>query len=317
MLENLLFSLDATMPLFLLMVIGWCLKKVKMIDPLSTAVINRVVFRIFLPALLFSDLIKQDINALWDTKFVLYCVIVTIISIIIATLLSSFFKEDRGEFIQGSFRSAAATLGIAYMTNIYEDSSMIALMIIGCVPVYNIFSVIILSLTAERKTKDYGKYKETFKRTYRNLITNPIIISVVAGLVWSLFRLPKVPILDKCIGYLGNIASPLALIGLGASFEICELREKLKPILCICFNKLVLFSVIFIPVGIMLGFRDEKIVAALIMLGSATTSSSFIMAKNMGHKGIISSGVVMMTTLFSSFTMTVWIFLLKSMNYIQ
>lgn len=316
MLDNLIFSLNATMPIFLMMVVGFMLKKIKMLDEHTTNVINKTVFKIFLPALLFMDVAEQDFVSMWDTEFVLFCFIVTCISIVISFFLSMFAKdkEDRGEFIQASYRSAAATLGIAFMTNVYDNVAMVALMILGAVPLYNIMAVIILSLTA--KTDEQLSFGSLMKRTLKNIVTNPIILSILAGFVWSILKLPQPVIFVKSLTYLGSVASPLALIGLGASFEFAQLKEKLVPIIMVNFNKLMLFCIIFLPVGIYLGFRDEKIVAALIMLGSATTSSSFIMAKNMGHKGIISAAAVMTTTLFSAFTLTLWLFVLRTLGYI-
>ena len=314
--ENLIFSLNATMPLFLMMVLGYVLKRVGIIDFKSANVINKLVFRIFLPCLLFTDLYKQDFSSMWDGQFVGFCAISTVVSILIAFLLAKVFCEssDQGEFIQASYRSAAATLGIAFMTNIYDNVAMVALMIIGSVPIYNVVAVIVLSLTAPNGAN--GKGKELFKRTLKNLVTNPIILGIVLGMIWSVFKLPLPSILNKSVTYLGNCASPLALIGLGACFEFSDVKEKLKSIICVNFNKLFLFCIIFLPVAIHIGYRDDKLVAALIMLGSATTSSSFIMSKNMGHQGNLSSSSVMTTTLLSSFTLTFWLFILRMLGLI-
>lgn len=314
MIDNLIFSLNATLPIFIMMVVGYLLKRIKMVDDHSTAVMNKLVFKVFLPALLFKDLAKQDFINMWDTRFVLFCVITTIISIIICLFLSKLGnKADRGEFIQASYRSAAATLGIAFMTNIYDNVAMVALMIIGSVPIYNIVAVIILSLTSPDNDKNNDVI---LKRTVKNVLTNPIILSIFVGLLWSLLKIPSPAIFDKSVSYLANVASPLALITLGASFEFTDLAQNKKPIIAININKLLLFCILFLPLAVAMGFRDEKLVSALIMLGSATTSSSFIMAKNMGHKGVISSSAVMTTTLFSSFTLTFWLFILKTFGYI-
>jgi len=317
MLDNLLFSLNATMPIFMMMVVGWCLKKMKMVEEKSVAVMNKLVFKLFLPALLFMDLAKQDFAGMWDATFVVFCAATTCISILVAMLLSFLCKdkEDRGEFIQASYRSAAATLGIAFMTNIYDNVSMVALMIIGSVPIYNMIAVIILELTSP-ENKGAVSRAQLIKKTLKSIATNPIILSIIAGLLWSVLKLPQPVIFVKSVTYLGNVASPLALIVLGAAFEFSELKEKILPIIAIVFNKLFLFCIIFLPLAIYLGFRDDKLVAALIMLGSATTSSSFIMAKNMGHKGVISSSAVMVTTLLSSFSLTIWLFLLRVLGYI-
>lgn len=316
-LENLIFSLNATMPIFLMMVAGYVLKRIKWLDEHSTNVMNKIVFRIFLPALLFTDLAEQDFKSIWDSAFVGFCFWATVVSIVIALIISLFDKDksDRGEFIQASYRSAAATLGIAFMTNIYDNVAMVALMIIGSVPLYNIFAVFILSLTSPENGHS-GSLWRTIKKTIKNVCTNPIILGILFGLAWSVFKLPQPQIMAKSLTYLGNVASPLALIALGASFEFSELKEKLALIMAVVFNKLFLFCMLFLPIAVYMGFRNEKLVATLIMLGSATTSSSFIMSKNMGHRGVISSSAVMTTTLMSSFSLTLWLFILRSLGYI-
>ena len=91
---------------------------------------------------------------------------------------------------------------------------------------------------------------------------------------------------------------------------------KVKPAVAASMLKLVGFTAIFLPLAVMLGFRREELVAILVMLGSATTVSCFVMAKNMGHEGVLSSSVVMLTTLFSAFTLTGWLYILRSMGLV-
>lgn len=315
-LNNLMFSLNATMPIFFVMVIGWAFKKFHFLDETTTAKLNQLVFKFFLPCYLFIDIAKEDFIAIWDTKMVVFCFTATLLGIGIATAFSMLSKNktERGEIIQAAYRSGAATLGIVFMTNIYDNATMMALIIIGSVPLYNVAAAIILYVTSPQNQNRSGT--ELWKRTAKNVITNPIILGILFGMLWSGFKLPQPPMLMKTVTYLGNIASPLALVALGASFELPDVKAKKKETLGITFIKLFLLCLIFLPVAIHLGFRNEKLVAILVMLGSATTSSSFIMAKNMGHEGKISSCAVMTTTLLSSFTMTLWLFLLKSLKLI-
>ncbi len=312
--DNLIFSLNATVPVFLIMVFGWFVKKWGLLDDHSTAQINKFVFRTMLPALLFMDLSEADFREVWDTKFVLFCIIVTLICVGIAVGYSMFFKDknERGEIIQASYRSSAAVLGIAFVNNIYGKSTMAALMIVGTVPIYNIISVIVLSVTSEENKKSGSLLKSTLK----GIATNPIILGIIAGISWSLIGLNQPVIMSKSISYLGNMATPLSLIALGASFKFEEAKGKLPVTAGIAFIKLVLFCSIFLPVAVSMGFRGEKLIAILIMLGSATTGSCFVMAKNLGHKGTITAFAVMLTTLCSAFTLTTWLFILKSFEYI-
>ena len=316
-LKNLIFSLNATVPVFLMMVFGWIVHRIKLLDDNATAQINRFVFRTLLPALLFMDLSTADFRAVWDGKFVLFCMCATLLSVGIAVLYSLLFKDraERGEIIQASYRSSAAVLGIAFVNNIYGHSTMAALMIVGTVPLYNVVAVTALAVTSPDKDRSGGR-KGLLLSTVRSIATNPIILGIIVGISWSLLKIPQPVILSKSVTYLGNMATPLSLIALGASFKIGEAKGKLPVTVGIAFIKLLLFCGIFLPIAVKLGFRGEKLIAILVMLGSATTGSCFVMAKNLGHKGVITAFAVMLTTLLSAFTLTGWLFLLKTLGYI-
>lgn len=148
--ENLIFSLNATVPVFLMMLLGMLFRKLGWIDEAFASKMNQFVFLVPLPVLVFHDLAAADIGDVWNFRFVAFCFLVTAASIAICAALSCFLKEkaQRGEFIQASYRSSAALLGIALTTNIYGDAGLVPLMIIGSVPLYNIMAVVVLSLTS-------------------------------------------------------------------------------------------------------------------------------------------------------------------------
>lgn len=313
--ENLIFSLNATIPVFLLMVLGLALRKIGWIDEAFASKMNKFVFRVPLPVLLFQDLATVDFYEMWDGRFVLFCFAVTFLGIVIAGLLSLLLKNRRiqGEFIQASYRSSAALLGIAFIQNIYGSAGIAPLMIIGSVPLYNIMAVTVLSFfSPERKKLDAG----TVKKTWKGIVTNPIIIGILIGMLWSLLRLPLPEIAAKTVSSIGATATPLGLMAMGASFDFRKALGQKGPALAASFLKLIGFCAVFLPIAAAMGFRQEKLVAILIMLGSATTVSCYVMAKNMGHEGTLTSSAVMLTTLGSAFTVTAWLYILKSLGLI-
>lgn len=313
--ENLIFSLNATVPIFLLMILGFLLKKLGVIDDVFASKMNKFVFLVPLPALLFEDLSTVDFAQVWNMKFVLFCFVVTLVCIILAALVSFLWhdKSIQGEFIQASYRSSAALLGIAFIQNIYGNAGMAPLMIIGSVPLYNIMAVVVLSFfKPDRKKLD----KEVWKTTLKGIVTNPIILGIAAGLLWSALRLPMPSILEKTVSDIGAVATPLGLMAMGASFDIKKAFGKVKPAAAASVMKLVLFAALFLPLAVWMGFRREELVAILVMLSSATTVSCYVMARNMGHEGVLTSSVVMLTTLFSAFTMTGWLYILRSMGMV-
>lgn len=313
--ENLIFSLNATVPVFLMMILGIVFRQIGWIDEGFAAKMNQFVFRVSLPAVLFIDLAGVDFVEAWNPKFVLFCFAVTFLCILVSALLSLLLKERtlRGEFIQGAYRSSAALLGIALIQSIYGTSGMAPLMIIGSVPLYNIMAVVVLAFFQPGQSGIDGV---VLKKTLKGIVTNPIILGIVAGLLWSLLGIPIPKILNKTVSSIGATATPLGLMAMGATFNFRQALGKKKPVFAAAFLKLVGWCALFLPFGVALGFRQEELVAILIMLGSATTVSSFVMARNMGHEGVLSSGVVMLTTLLSGFTITGWLWILRSFGLI-
>lgn len=313
--ENLLFCMNATIPVFLMMVLGMIFKKIGVFDELFIKRLNAFVFSIALPVLLFKDLSAVDFFAVWDTTFVLFCFFATLLSILLSVALSYRLKKKdmQGEFVQASYRSSAAILGIALIENLYGSSSIAPLMILASVPLYNIVAVIVLSLMKPDRKK---LSRALLLTTFRDIAKNPIILGILAGCLWSSLKLPQPVIMQKTLQSMAALATPLGLMAMGGSFTIHKLGATWKPALVCSFMKLIFFVLLFLPIAISLGFSNEKMVAILIMLGSASTVSCFIMAKNMGHPGELSSSVIMVTTLCSSFTLTLWLYLLKLFSYI-
>lgn len=314
--ENLMFSLNATVPIFLVMVIGYLLKNINLLDEPFIKTLNSFNFKITLPVLVFKDIAGSDFSRVWDTGYVLFCFLVTLLSIVLIWIISSkvYHKQDfMGEFIQGSYRSSAAVLGIAFIQNIYGNAGMAPLMIIGTVPLYNVAAVFILSFIGPGAR---GLDKNSLKESLLGIITNPIILGIGAGIIVSLLKIEFPVILSKTINNIAVLATPLALIGLGAGFEGRKALSMLKPTIICTIIKLVLLPAVFLPIAVALGFTGEKLVAILIMLGAPTTVSCYIMAKNMGHKGILTSSVVVSTTFLSSVTLTIFLYILKSLALI-
>lgn len=314
--ENLIFSLNATVPVFLVMVIGYIIKNLKLVDEPFVKTLNSFNYKVTLPVLLFKDIAESDFFEVWDTGYVMFCFFTTLFSIVFIWLITAkLFREKEliGEFVQAAYRSSAAVLGIAFIQNIYGNAGMAPLMIIGTVPLYNVAAVLVLSFTGPDSD---GLSRNTLKKSLKDIITNPIILGILLGMAVSVLRIQFPVIISKTMGNISVLATPLALLGLGAGFEGKKALAKIKPTLICSFIKLLLLPALCLPLTIIFGFRAEKLVALLIMLGSPTTVSCYIMAKNMGHDGVLTSSVVVATTFLSSVTLTLFLYLLRSFQLI-
>ena len=316
--ENLIFSLNATMPVFLMMVLGYVLRrKTSLLNDEFADYLNTFVFKLALPVQLFKSLSQEDFHAVWDSGMVLFCFVVSLASILLLLGLSIFLRDRslRAEFVQAGYRGSQALLGVALLQNIYGSSvgaGPLALVLIGAVPLYNVAAVLLLTLMTPGGRLD----RKTVGKALRGIITNPIILGIAAGLVWSLLRLPQPVILQRAVSSLASTATPMGLLALGACIDPKKAAGCWKPTLIASLFKLVFFVMLFLPLAVKLGYRGETLTALLIMLGSPATVSCFSMARSMGHEGTLSAGAVMLTTVCSAFTFTVWLYLLKSLALI-
>ena len=315
--ENFIYSINVTMPIFLVMVIGYILKQIGMLNDNFVTVANKFNFKVTLPFMLFKDIAGVDIKAVFDIKYVLFCAIVSTICFWVVWGTAKLLVRDktiRGAFVQSSFRGSAAVMGLAFIQNIYGSSAMGPLMIVSAEPLYNIFSVIVLTFEANDSTGIDKKAK--IRQAGINICKNPIILSILAGLIVGLLEIQFPTLVNKTVSNVAQMATPLALITIGAGFEGRKALAKIAPTMAASMIKLVLQPLVFLPVAAWMGFSGEKMIAILIMLASPTTPSCYIMAKSMNNDEVLTASVIVTTTLMAAFTLTGWIFLLKTLGYI-
>lgn len=314
MLEHFFYSLNATLPVFAVMVLGWLLKRAGFLTGEFTRVADRLVFRVALPCMLFLDIAEMDPSQLLDGRFVVFGFAVTLISILAIWLLTRLLMKNRaqvGAFVQGAYRSSAAVLGVALITNAYGDAGYAPLMILASVPLYNLFAVMILVLEADGGGR---MDRARLKSVGLNLVKNPILIGIFLGFPFALWQIPIPAVAGKTLDLLANLATPLALLAIGAAFDWGDALKKARPTVLASLIKLVILPAVFLPAAVALGFRDAQLMAILIMLGSPSTPSGYIMAKQMGNDGVLANGIVVLTTLLAAVTITGWIFLLRSLG---
>lgn len=314
--DNLIYSLNATVPVFLVIAAGYILKRIGWINVGFIKTSNKINFTITLPALLIQDMMNTDFMQEFDITYILYCAIVTSICFFATWIVTKAVMKDKsiiGEFVQASYRSSAAVLGAAFVLNIYGDTGMVPLMIIGAVPLYNIYAVLVLTVECPQKDVQHAK---TMATTLKGIATNPIILSIIIGVLLSIFKVDFPKIIDNTISNFAKMSTPLALLAIGGSFEFGEAIKKVKPVLTATMLKLIGWAAIFLPIAVWMGYRDEKLMALIIMLASPTTPSCYIMAKSMRSEGTLTSSVIVLTTMCSAFTITAIIFVLRTMGFL-
>ena len=307
--DSLIYSLNVTTPIFLTMIIGYILGKKGILTESFNSAANKYIFKIALPALLFVDMASTSIRDNFDVRYVLFCAVMTTVMFFSIWIGARIFIKEKsviGSFVQASYRSSAAILAVAFIRNIYGNAGMAPLMIIGCVPLFNIYAVAVL--TVEGQNQEFSK---NIKQALINIIKNPIIIAIVAGVAVSALDIKFGAVIDKTLNNLAVTATPIALLVTGAGFEGRKALSKIGLTVWATLIKLVIIPAVFIPAAVYMGFRNDALMTLIIMLASPTATISYIMAKNMNNDAPFAASVIVLTTFLSALTITFWVFIAR------
>jgi malonate transporter len=307
-------SLNAVGPVFLIIMLGYWLRRRERIDEAFIRMSSRLIFTIALPSLIFIKIAETDFLKIWDSSLILLIVAGTVVFIAAVWIAATLFirnLDNRAVFIQGSFRSNIAIVGLAIIASGFSSNALTygTVMLAFLMPLYNIISVVILAMAHHRKERNPHNI-------LHGVVSNPLIIAAFGGLLISFLKIPIPLLLTKTVSSVGAIALPLALINIGATLHAQGNPSEVR----LAWIASTLKTVV-IPAGITLtayhlGFRGEKLAALFIIFGSPTAVASYIMAQGFGCNHRLAGAIVTCSTLSSMFTQAVGIYILKSAGWI-
>ena len=311
--DDLLFSLNTVFPLLGMMAIGFAARRLGIIGESAARQINACVFKIFLPLLLCFNIVDTKLGASFDGRTLLYAFVTTLSCFGVLFFVTPRLCHDRascGVLIQGIARSNYAIFGIPLVSMMYPnaDTSIAVIMVAVVVPVFNVLSTIALMVFAGERTHPL--------RILKGVLLNPLIIATLAGFLLWYFQIPLPTMIETPLRNLGSIATPLALVILGASLDFGKARANGKLLVISVTGRLIGVPLIFLSLAIALGIRDVSLAALIAVYASPTSVSSFPMAQQMGGNGDLAGGQVVFTTVFSILTVFLWVFALRSLGYL-
>jgi len=316
--ENILFSFNIVVPIFLLVVLGFLLKRWRFADASFFSVCDKMGFQICLPCLLFMDIAEASFSDI-EPKLIWFCGGFVIFSILTFSLLVPLFIKDsasRGAFIQGACRSNSAILGVTIAGNMLgkPGSTAIAAVLPVIVLLFNVCCVIILSIHMPEDSR--LSRKEVLARIFKNIVTNPLIIAVLLALLWNLTTLPVPLSMSRTLNYLSDLTVPLALLSLGSNFSWEELKHSAgAAVLCAC-CRTIFVPIVAVGAAALLGISGTGLGIVFILFGSPAAISSYTMAKQMKSNHILAGEIVLISTLMSSVTIFLGILFLRTMGLV-
>ncbi len=319
MLSNLSYSINAVLPIFLLVVVGAFLNKWDKVNASFTEIADWLVFKIGLPVMLFLEVAKSRISDGLDLRLIVFLVISVTCCFLLVSVFTALMMRDRtkrGAFIQGMCRSNFAILGVPLAENMFgnEGTQAIAIVMPFVILMFNTYSVILLSVFSNSSAHKLDK--KAVRGILKNIVTNPLILGVLLGLPFMLLEIPLGTALNKTLQYLSGLTTPLALISLGANFRMESLRGRLGYAITASVGKTILLPALMVTAAALIGLRGPSLGVVLICFGAPTAVSSYIMSKKMDNDHELSAQILLLTTMMCIVTIFIGIFILKTLELI-
>ncbi|MCB9358713.1 AEC family transporter [Candidatus Woesearchaeota archaeon] len=297
--------INLIVPLFIVMFVGYAMKRTGFLPEKFGNQLNRFVYYIALPVMLFVSTSSSDIRGIDSFKIIISFMITVAVVLLISFIASSGLKNIRGPFIQASFRCNMAYLGIPIVTTTFgEDALGIAAIIVMVAVITNtILSILIL--------KAFGKDHKPPK--LRELFVNPLVISIVAGLIFSYFALPLPIIISNTFDFLARVSLPLILIVIGYSLSFNEIKKYIMPDFIAATIKLIIMPAVAFIVLNFLGLHGLELKTAVLLTAMPTAVMSQAFAKELKADSHFAASAVNFSTLSSIITISILVMLLNGM----
>ena len=311
--ESLMISINAVLPFVIYLGVGVFLKKFKKIDESFFKQLNSIIFSIFFPFTMFNNIHDISLDISSCARLVFICIVTLFLLIGLSfAVVKRLVKENerRGVIIQAIYRSNTLLYALPLIETLFgsNGTALGSIIIALFVPIYNILAIIILEYFNGQNT--------SLKNLLLKILHNPLFQGAVIGVVFALFEIQIPAVIDKTISTISSMTTPLALIVLGGTTKLVSIKKNMKYIIPTLTFKMIVFPIITVFIGKMLGFNSNELFVYFILFATPIAVSSFSMAANMGGDSQLAGELVSVSTVASVFTLFLWILFLTSFHLI-
>lgn len=257
---------------------------------------SKVVFNYALPALLFASISSSSVAKLGDPKVIAVGLVGTLVVFFLLMLLVPFIikqKTDRGVVIQGAFRSNMGIIGLAYCANAFGTEGLAygSVYMGGLTILYNVLSVTVLNI--------YNKSKTSWGKILKDIVTNPIILSIVFGLIASILNIKFHAVVTNSLDYFGQLTLPLALICTGAALKFSTIKENAIAGTFSILSKCIFYPFVLCGLAIAVGVDGMPLLIVFMMSTAPTAAASYIMVRKIGGNHQLAAQIIAISTVLS------------------
>lgn len=296
-------SFNIVMPLVLMMATGMLIRRVGLVSEGAFRVINRIVFYIGIPSLVFHGVVTDPTPARWE--YALWVAGSVLAAFVLSMLLARVLTKDpskRGTLAQAAYRSNDGIFGLAIATALLGEGNTgtMAFTLVISASLFGVTGVLCYELNRGGKV-NIGK-------VLLNTLKNPVLISAILAFIvrFSGIKLPVV--IEKPIEYFKNMCTPLGFLVLGGVLSFKSLREDWKFVTVISLVKLVVFPAAVCTLAYFVGgLRGAELASIFIVFSAPVAMSCMPMASELGGDVKLSSELIAVTTVLSLLTVFLYL----------
>lgn len=311
-------TLSIVAPVFLLIGIGYCLARFRILNQAIGDALGQFVFIVALPVLVFRSLISADLSgglplSLWASYFLGVAAAWVLGTLVIR---KGFRREARAGAIGGISASYANLLlvGMPVVSAVYGQEGLIPVLLI--ISIHLATMTVVMAIAMERTAAiDSGEASPPIGKLSleagRKIFANPLIVTIVLAFAWRQTGLTIPAIGEDILSRIAATALPLALLSLGMSLVQYGLRGNVLPGFLLGTIKIIIMpAVVFLAGTFLFQMPPLWVAAATLAAGCPTGVNAYIFANRYGTGHAMSANAITMTTLSAIVTTSLWIWFL-------
>ena len=309
--NSLLICLNAIIPIFFIITVGYLSKRAGIIREGEVPRFNAIAFKVFMPVMCFYNVYRSELSSAVRPRLMLFTAAAILLTFALSLAYAVFFVPDRtrrSAVAQGLYRSNYLILGVPFVSGLVGDTELGVAAVMGALvaPMFNVLAVVLL--------ESYNGKKPNVKKLALDICKNPLILGSLGGLVPLLLGVRLPAALDTALRDMGRAASPLLLFLLGAFFHFGDAKEHLRELVAVTLGRLVVIPALMLGLAAALGFRGTEFVTLIAVFASSTAVASFTMAEQMGGDAKLAGNIVVVTSACASFTLFAWSLLFRALG---
>jgi len=294
-------------PIFAIIILGWVSHRRGFIPSEFIGPANSLVFYMAIPAMVFNAVAKASLRTHFDLSVLLLTLCAVVAGYAMAWASGALKRLKGGQlgtYIQSGFHGNLGYIGLAVAYYyLGEEGFVKTSILLGAMMILqNFLSVLALTLNSDKNSG-----KRDWAVLLRKIVGNPVIVSALVGIVFSLAEIPVPLVIERSLDILSGLALPMALLIIGGSISFDLIRHHMRLVFSTMAIKLVFLPGLGFALYRLFGLSAQEFLPGLILLASPAATISYVMAKEMGGDPDFAAASISASTLLSSITYTIWL----------